>query len=91
MERSSVTIVRFDIHSGSSDVVRSFLIPRDSSVPSLSPLASIKIGNDVVAAQQHGRMVVGNWRTGDARVIDIERVSSPFLKMMYDLRCYNRQ
>lgn len=79
MERSSVTVVRLDTHSGTSEIVRLFMFPQDDSGSNAeSPLFYAKIGNDVVVIKESShRLLVGNWRTGQARVI--QNVSTSWL------------
>lgn len=49
-----------------------------ASKDTVSGFLTIIIGIDTVVAKKGGWMLVGNWRTGDARVIVIEPVSTPF-------------
>lgn len=77
MVSSSITVVRFDVRSGASETIRSFTYPPQYPGHNAeSPLVRAKIGNDVVASlEASDRLLVGNWRTGEARVI--KDVSTP--------------
>lgn len=70
MERSFVTVVRFDVHLGNSKIVRTFMFPpSDSAHNMVSPIYFAKIGNDIVITKELShRLLVANWRTGEARV-----------------------
>lgn len=69
--------MRFDVNSRTSDIVCVFVLPLDASSTDPIDLESVKLGNDAVIAETIEWIVVGNWRTGDAKVISIGRVSMP--------------
>lgn len=73
----SVTVVRFDVNSGTLRIARSFMFPPDSLGDNAeSPSYDAKIGNDIVVVKESSdRLLVWNWRTGEARVIQV--VSTP--------------
>lgn len=74
VDNSSVTVVRFDIRSGTSEIARSIMLAQDRNHRTMH---DIVLGWEVVVVQEEMRTLVWNWRTGEATVIVFERVSTP--------------
>lgn len=73
----SVTVVRFDVTSGNrGSLARSCFLQTVWCDNAESPSYDAKIGNDIVVVKESSdRLLVWNWRTGEARVIQV--VSTP--------------
>lgn len=66
--------MRFDICSGTSEIARSITLAQDGNPQSTF---DVMIGREVVVVQEGMRILVWNWRTGQATVIVLEHVSTP--------------
>lgn len=76
MEESTVTVARLNIHSGTTAIARSFILP-DVPVKKIYPMLRVTIGTEVVAAEIFGSLILGNWRTGEVLHILLDHVSLP--------------
>lgn len=67
--------MRFDICSGTSEIARSITLARDGEHRSTF---DVMIGREVVVVLEGMRILVWNWRTGEATVIvEEQHVSNP--------------